>query len=98
MKTAEELWNEIFDILTKSQLYKDKGYISMYDLGLKEDEYPVLLSYGDIEFKISQISRYKVYVSVYKKRCSETYTQISYKDLAYKDLKFIYPLVKKQLK
>ena len=72
--------------------------MSMYQMGLNEDEYPILFQCGRIEVKICEINTKQAYIAPYVKGRSESGCFVVYEDMPYKALRDLHKVIKKYLK
>ena len=94
--TNKEISDKIYNILDNSPKYH--GYVSMYEMGIKEKDYPLVYECSDIELKVSEVRKRFVTISVYIKGCYEKSCTALHDEIPSKTLREIHRLVKKHFK
>ena len=93
MDKNKEISDKIYNILNNSPKYR--GYVSMYEIGVKEKDYPLVYECSDIELKVSEVRKRFVTISVYIKGCNETCCTALHNEIPTKTLREVYKIVKK---
>lgn len=94
--TNKEISDKIYNILDNSPKYH--GYVSMYEMGVKEEDYPLVYECSDIQIRIDEVRCRWVTIAVYKKGCFETCCSASHTEIPTKTLREVYKIVKKYFK
>lgn len=95
--TDKELTDKIIHLMDGNPKYKSGG-VSMYTMGVKEEDKPLVWGCSDIKIRVSMVRRYWVYLSVYRKGCSECGCWAKYSEVPSKTLREVYKIVKNYLK
>lgn len=92
----KELSDKIADILSNSPIYN--GNVHMCEMGIKEENYPLIYECSDIELKVSEVRKRFVTISVYVKGCNEKGCTALHSEIPAKTLREVYKIVKKYFK
>lgn len=96
MDKNKELSDKINNILSNHP--KCNGYASMYDMGVKEEDKPIVWSCSEISVKVSTVRCRWVYLSVYRKGCNECGCWAKHSEVPSKTLREVYKIVKNYFK
>lgn len=97
MEKNEELSDKIADLIYQHPKYESGG-VSMYTMGVEEEDEPLVWSCSDIKVRVSIVRRYWVYLSVYRKGCNECGCWAKCSEVPSKTLREVYKIVKKYFK
>jgi hypothetical protein len=94
--TNKEISDKINNILSNHPKYN--GYASMYDMGVKEDERPLVYECSDIQIRIVEVRCRWVTIAVYNRGSFETCCRASHMEIPTKALREAYKIVKNYFK
>lgn len=97
MEKNKELSDKIANLIYQHPKYESGG-VSMYTMGVKEGDEPIVWSCSDISVKASIVRHYFVYLSIYRKGCNEGGCWAKYSEVPTKTLREVYKIVKKYFK